>query len=78
MLVNGNIENADMPGNWIKAGHEVTGKPDKLKGFYKYTETQVMDSAIAEVILKKMEYSEKQSRHHCVWQFKTSSLGKLY
>lgn len=61
MLVNGNIENADMPGNWIKAGHEVTGKPDKLKGFYKYTETQVMDSAIAEVILKKWNTAKNRA-----------------
>jgi hypothetical protein len=53
MLINGTIEQADMPNQWIKAGHEVTGKPTTLKGFYKYTETLVTDSAIAEVILKK-------------------------
>ncbi len=53
MMVNGTIEPSDIPYNWIKAGHPVAGKPKKLKGFYKYTETLVTDSAIAEVILKK-------------------------
>lgn len=53
MMVNGEIDNNDISHYWIKGGNAVNGKPDKLKGFYKYTETLITDSAIVEVILKK-------------------------
>lgn len=53
MMVNGYLDQNDFLFNWIKGGTPVTGKPIGLKGFYKYTETLVTDSAMAKVILKK-------------------------
>ncbi len=53
MMVNGYIEQGDFLFNWMKGGTPVSGKPTALKGFYKYTETLVTDSAMAKVLLKK-------------------------
>jgi len=60
MMINGEIDPAYIPSYWIKAGSGISTKPTKLKGFYKYTETLVTDSAIVEVILKKWNTSKNR------------------